>query len=126
MISPANFTRLQHNLAQFGGRVELHHGAAVPSSQLNDHYFIREKGYRSHIVREEGDSDEPVVKNVSLSQLISDHGCTFVKVDVEGAEADLLMDESVQWGPVTHLVFEYTRTSGKTVDIHGRQGPPTP
>jgi FkbM family methyltransferase len=115
--NPVNFARLQENLAPFMDRVVLHQGAVVSSSQLSGCFFIKENGYRSRIVTEEGEDTATVVKNFSLSQLIDDHGCTFVKMDVEGAEADLLTDGSVQWGSVTHLVFEYTRSSGRTLDI---------
>ena len=109
---PANLALLRHNLAQFGDRVTIVEKCVVPTGAA-DTARMQSNGWRSRVVESGGDCD---AATVTMQALIDQYQPSIIKIDIEGAEEDVLKQD-IDWGVCERLCFEYTVTSESATEL---------
>ena len=109
---PANLALLRRNLAQFGDRVTIVEKCVVPTGAA-DTARMQSNGWRSRVVESGGDCD---AATVTMQALIDQYRPSIIKIDIEGAEEDVLKQD-IDWGVCERLCFEYTVTSESATEL---------
>ena len=102
---PANLERLRVNLAAYlgDGRAEIVEAAVTLEG--SGAVSMQENGYRTRITEARGGFE---AATVAMQALLRDHRVTFCKMDIEGAELDILASTELDWADCRRLTFEYT------------------
>jgi FkbM family methyltransferase len=109
-----NFAALEQNIVINGLQARIHPTRkAVVAACDEEHanlYLARRKGnnYRHTTVPVRGRETQRVSQTQFQSVLDEHADATGVKIDIEGAEVDILTDDSVNWRSVRKICFEYT------------------
>ena len=115
---PVLFALLQKNLASSSGsRIYLHNAAVCSESGK---LIFQSTGLETgHLVADKGDvQGDPVeVRAVRLSTFL-DEEVDFLKVDIEGAEVDVILESAAKLANVRNICVEYHSFLGQTQRLH--------
>jgi FkbM family methyltransferase len=113
---PSNLELLKENLKQFGHRVTIVEKCVVAQGDervKDGMILLKDEGWRSKINTVTGDIKAPVIH---LQDLLDEYKPSMCKIDIEGAEIDVLQD-NIEWGECVKLAFEYTVKEEKAAQI---------
>lgn len=113
---PRAFAALEENVRSFGfDGVELHHRAVWDKQGTIS--FARDHSWGGHIAERAG-ANTVEVESVRLKDVIGARHVDFLKIDVEGAETDILLDCAGQLAQLDHLFFEYHSFAERAQALH--------
>ncbi len=111
---PAIFGILRGNLASFGiGDVRLSNKALWKANGTMEFLPDGADGGRLARAGDAGEGRRVTVETVRLADRIPDGGVDFLKLDIEGAETDVLLDAADRLGRVENLFVEYHSFAGE-------------
>ena len=89
-----NLTLLERNIARSRDRVVLIRGAVVPSGWASSTIplYVSRSEVTHSTVQFKGRDHAVLVPAHPIDRLVSDHGCTAIKMDIEGSEYEVLRD----------------------------------
>jgi len=103
-----NFSALQRNLSVYGDRVELYNNAVWSKSTglVMAPEFLGEGAEWARRVREAHADETPQIEALDLGSLIGSRRVSVLKIDIEGAEAEIFSHQTPWISRVDNLVIE--------------------